>query len=543
MVFTLGPHGFYWLSLQIPNQHAQPLQPWTSPILSGLPAWNRTLQARLEKNILPAWLPACRWFGGKGRSIRDLRIVHHIQLDAGTESASVLTVEVTYAEGNGDAWLLPLAFASPEVWAQIEELPVLARWESGTVLCDALWLPWFRSELLEIILQHRERGGGAAQLTGLCGGSAKPETSAPASRLLTGEQSNTTIIYGEQWFLKFLRQFETGPHPDLEVTRFLSHEAGFGNSASYAGALEIRSPQNPPALAALLVEYTRNQGDGWAYALEAAGRFYERALSATGTTCEQIEIVGAIFPERMRQLGGRTAELHLALASRTDLPDFAPEAFTTLWQRSLYQALRGAMGRLFLQLRREMASLPGMVAARADRLLRDGSAILRVYQPLLEHKINTVKTRVHGDYHLGQVLNTGKDFVIIDFGGEPRKPLGERNLKRSPLVDVAGMLRSFDYAASVSLRQQAEANHAFLRPWAEYWVEIITKAFLQGYFSTASPAGLISTSQDHTDLLLRIFLLDKAIQEIGYELSYRPSFVEIPLLAVEKMLQAPLTGV
>lgn len=320
------------------------------------------------------------------------------------------------------------------------------------------------------------------------------------------------------------------------MTRFLSADAGFTNSAPFAGALEIRAPRDQNGLVALLVEYTRNQGDGWAYALEAAGRFYERVMASAGQTPDPQELVGGVMPERMFQLGQRTAELHVALASRPELTDFAPEDFSTLWQRSLYQAMRGAAGRLLRQFRRQMSGLPEAVRVRADRILHDRAAILKAYAPLLDHKISAVKTRVHGDYHLGQVLNTGKDFVIIDFGGEPRKTLGERSLKRSPLVDVAGMLRSFDYAASVTLRQQHEPDQAALAPWAELWVKTISEAFLEGYFAVARPAKLVPADEADTALLVRVFLLDKAIYEVGYELSYRPDFVEIPLRAVETLL-------
>ncbi|MEO7931877.1 MAG: maltose alpha-D-glucosyltransferase [Chthoniobacterales bacterium] len=536
MVFTLAPHGFYWLSLKNPVEKALQTPDWIPPLLTGLPAWNSTLQTRLEKNILAAWMPTCRWFGGKGRVIRDLHVIHNIQLDAGTETVHVLAIEVTYADGNPDTWLLPLAIATAEIAAQLASLPVLAKWESGAVLCDALWLPSFRSELLNIILQGGKHGLGSTQLIGLPGGNMTTSPGTLPSRLLGGEQSNTTIVYGDQWFLKFLRQFENGSHPDLEVTRYLTTDAGFTHSAPYAGALVLRSGRNQHGLIALLVEYTRNQGDGWAYALEAAGRFFERVLAASGPNVGPAEMVGAIFPERMQQLGQRTAELHIALANRTDLPDFAPEEFSTLWQRSLYQALRGSTGRLLRQLRRQMSILPDELQFRAARLLQDHSTILKAYAPLMDHRIKAVKTRVHGDYHLGQVLNTGKDFVIIDFGGEPRKTLGERNLKRSPLVDVAGMLRSFDYAACVTLRQEHEVDQSTLAPWAELWVKTISESFLTGYFAAARPAGLIPESEADTALLLRIFLLDKAIYEVGYELSYRPSFVEIPLRAVEALL-------
>jgi maltose alpha-D-glucosyltransferase/alpha-amylase len=255
-----------------------------------------------------------------------------------------------------------------------------------------------------------------------------------------------------------------------------------------------------------------------------------------------VELIGGVYPERARQLGERTAELHLALASSPVRADFAPEPFSTLYQRSLYQAMRGSAGRVLRQLHQQIAALPEAMRGDAEQLIGSYRLILSHFAGLMKRRLSAMKIRVHGDFHLGQVLNTGKDFVIIDFEGEPRRPLGERSLKRSPLVDVAGMLRSFDYAAATALAREAEADATRLALWKQPWVEAICSSYLAGYLAAARGASFLPAHPADGRLLLGAFRLDKAIYETGYELSYRPDFLPIPLRAVLRLIVAPEAG-
>jgi maltose alpha-D-glucosyltransferase/alpha-amylase len=239
-----------------------------------------------------------------------------------------------------------------------------------------------------------------------------------------------------------------------------------------------------------------------------------------------------VYPERARQLGQRTGEMHLALAPGEEHTVFAPEPFTSLWQRSLYQAMRGSIGKTLRLMQRRLSALPEHVQDDARRILANEQKILERQKRLMERKITATKTPIHGDYHLGQVLNTGKDFVIIDFEGEPRRSLGERNLKRSPLVDVAGMIRSFHYAAHVALGKQRAEDVAMLEPFAKEWATQICECFLKAYLEVTRGASFIPEDQSDLDLLLEAFILDKAIYEVGYELTYRPEMANVPISAV-----------
>jgi maltose alpha-D-glucosyltransferase/alpha-amylase len=253
------------------------------------------------------------------------------------------------------------------------------------------------------------------------------------------------------------------------------------------------------------------------------------------------EIVGG-FLETARLLGQRTAEMHLALASDPEDPDFAPEPFTSLYQRSQYQSMRNGVQRSFDLLRARLAVLAEPAAAEARELLERESELLDVCRGIMGAPLEGRRIRCHGDYHLGQVLYTGNDFAIIDFEGEPARSLGERRLKRSPLRDVAGMLRSFDYAAHFPLYtampqaglRPADAPH--LEPWAGLWRHWVSAAFLGGYLPPVREAGLVPSEREPLELLLRVFLMEKSVYELAYELDNRPTWAPIPLRGVRALL-------
>ena len=562
-VFTLGPHDFYWLALRAAGATASSAAERTVPLLSTRADWGADLRDKLEDEVLPAYVYTCRWFGGKGNTVRELKIVDEIPVRPGEGAARLLLLEVSYVEGFPETYVLPAQFAKGEVAERLAtELPqaVIARFgegEESRVLYDATYDEDFRRALLDLVIRGASHGT-KTRLTGLPGRAldrTEAERVISQSTVPRAEQSNTSIAFGNSYFLKLYRKLERGPHPDADITRYLSEERGFANVPSFGGAISVGDTRGS-GVVALLVGFTPNQGDGWSYTLDALARYFERVLAATpkeralrgeepeapspAPAGEQLSsIIGGVYPERARQLGQRTGEMHLALAAPTDNPQFAPEPFTSLWQRSLYQALRGSTGKTLRLLRQRLPYIPESARELATQVLAGEAQILERQSRLLGRKIEAEKTAIHGDYHLGQVLNTGKDFVIIDFEGEPRRSLGERTLKRSPLVDVAGMIRSFDYAAHVALSQQRPEDRQALEPWATAWVREISAVFTSAYFEATQGAGIVPSNSTDIQVLLEAFTLDKAVYEVGYELTYRPEFVGIPLRAVANILLQP----
>ena len=366
---------------------------------------------------------------------------------------------------------------------------------------------------------------------------------------MQAEQSNTSVIFGDRLFFKLFRRPEEGVNPDLEIGRFLTERAAFPHVPQVAGALEYRRGKGEPMTIAIAQQLVPNSGDAWHYTLDSLGRFFEEAIVRHPEITDPPVPEGlglfqaarmeppplaretmADYLDRARLLGRRTAELHLALSSDSEDPAFAPEPITPFYQRSLYQTMRSITVQNFRLLRNLGHQIP-----EAVQILDLEGDVVRRLQRVLEPKINASRIRIHGDYHLGQVLYTGKDFVIIDFEGEPARPLSERRLKRSPLHDIAGMIRSFHYATQSILRRfEAISGHPpeelmALDQWLRFWYIWVSVTFLQAYREHLEPANIIPASADDLRVLLDAYLIDKALYEIGYELNNRPDWVRVPL--------------
>ena len=422
----------------------------------------------VERDAFWSWIVGRRWFGGKARKVSAWKVN-----DIGSAGTGCIAeVEVTYADGR-EVYAVPLAWGD----CGCDTASIASR--DGRVLCDATATAEFREWLFRAL----EPGAALPRLF--------PTGVVPESRVLTVEQSNTSIIYGGKLFVKLYRRLVKGPNPDAEVTRYLSEIAGFAYVPAFGGAVTWRG-----AALALAVEYAPNEGDAWPLALAAAREFF--------TSGEM-----GVWLGRAALLGKRTGEMHSALL-RGNGDEFAPEPFTALDLESLERGVTHLESATRAALAERTESLPPSAAQLARNFLaRPARAIF------CELPESTVKTRTHGDYHLGQVLWTGTDFVIIDFEGEPSRTLAERRAKRSPLRDVAGMLRSFHYAAYAAGGGDT----------AEQWVERSQVVFLDAWKQAAPEL--------HAGLgLLPLFIEEKALYELAYEMNNRPDWIGIPLRAL-----------
>jgi maltose alpha-D-glucosyltransferase / alpha-amylase len=309
----------------------------------------------------------------------------------------------------------------------------------------------------------------------------------------------------------------------------------------------------------VLHAFARNEGDAWEFTLDQVTEFFERAATkAAPPPLSDQSTAGlthlAEHPDRAAQqtigtyidharlIGRRTAELHNVLAAESNDSAFAPEPYTGFYQRSLYQSMRNLSGRVLQSLERRVSSLEGEAQHDARVVTELEPAILERFRSLVQEPIPATRIRCHGDYHLGQLLYTGKDFVVTDFEGEPLHPLSERRMKRTPLRDVAGMLRSFHYAAHAPIVVGTEAQNIRtedrdrLRAWAQFWYSHVSAAFLGEYFAVIQP-GLLPGEPEHRRILLDSYLLEKAIYEISYELNNRPEWLTVPLRGVLSLLE------
>jgi maltose alpha-D-glucosyltransferase / alpha-amylase len=556
-VITLGPHAHYWFALQAQTDGRRVSRKRIVPMIDA-PADLQTLLAdgqrtQIEREILPNYIQSCRWFGSKARTFRHLRVIEQTAISSGPDAARLWFVEVSYLDGPTEIYSLPVKIASDEVARAVSRNTshaIIARFASAkeTVLYDAIWDANFRSQLFGAIVQNQTMNGEIGDLIGIASKSLGTDSlvSSGKSQVLPGEQSNSSMLFDNKFFLKLYRKLEDGVNPDVEITRFLTEQAKFPNVPAFVGALEYRRKKSEPTVVCLLQSAIPNESDGWALTLDAVGRYYERVLGRKADLLHETtppaslldKLIGGVYPEKAKLLGQRTGELHLALASSRDHPAFAPEPFNAMAQRSVYQSMRTLLRRAFTLLEKKLPNLPEAFRGEAKEVIAEEQEILAHEKRLLDRRANAAKIRIHGDYHLGQVLYTGKDFVILDFEGEPARPLSERKLKRSALRDVAGMMRSFQYAAYSALWQPAmrKEDVPFLEQWADLWYRQMNGVFLQSYLKTTAGAIFIPQNSEDLQIMLEAYLLDKAVYEIGYELNNRPDWVVIPIRGIKHIL-------
>ena len=533
-------------------------------------AVGKEIYAELQKSLppqLPAFLSKQRWFGGKARRILGAELADIIPIRSGALEVLLLVASVKYADGAEENYAMPVLCAEERSFSGdvvSDSLRVEGRPEGNAlILTDALKNDEFLSTLLEMIRGQVTMEGQKGTLRAL-------QTTAypllyPSSAAVVlqpkpvqAEQSNTSIIYGDRLILKFFRRLEEGINPDLEIGAFLTENAHFPHIPQLAGSLEYRTRDGKQMVQGILQAFVPNQGDAWRYTLRCLTEFYgDAALQPADAAAFDAGLIYSPQPHRRLPefgrksvspyldaaglLAKRTAEMHLALASEPHDPVFRPEPFSMEFQQVLERSLLELTARVFRQLREKRSSLPAEWSSNADELCGREHEIVSRFQTSLSEPIHAMRTRIHGDYHLGQVLYTGSDFVIIDFEGEPARPLAERRIKRSPLQDVAGMLRSFHYAAFAPLLGEKPLpvkDTRLLMFWAETWNAWVASRFLADYFATAGEASYLPRSRQETQSVLELHLLEKAVYELGYELNNRPAWVGIPLQGISGLLSA-----
>jgi maltose alpha-D-glucosyltransferase/alpha-amylase len=579
-LLTLGSYDFYWLALK-PQPAAVPAGPRPEAhqaILEVSGTWENIFQGKargcLEEALL-AYMKTCPWFAGKARSVEGVSIHETVNFPCAAFKSQVVLIGITYTEGDSETYALPLGFATGKLAEQIQDghahavigrLRVKARAPAkdgateGT-LFDALEEPNFGEALLQAIARRRHCKGTAGQMRAWPADTFRrlrgPDDTPLAPSVLAGDEYDTSVAYGDRLFLKVFRRVEEGVNPELEVTRFLTEKTGFTHLPALAGAIEYRNSQKEPLTLAVLQKFVSNEGNAWRYTLDNLGRYFERVLTLKtpehdlpmpqrpllDLVAEDIpplaqDLIGPFLPAA-QLLGQRTGELHVALASDPTDPAFAPEPFTTLYQRSLYQSVRTQTRQAFDLLRKRLKALPDEAKQDAQHVLDHEAELLHRLRSIFERKIDAQKTRCHGDYHLGQLLYTGKDFIILDLEGDPHRPLSDRRRKRSPLRDVASMLRSFHYATASAARKGRIRPEDLLPlvPWARLWYLWVSVVFVKAYLDVATHASFLPTDRQELHTLFDHSLLKRSVNELRFELTNNMEHVRVPLRALLHQLQ------
>jgi maltokinase len=453
------------------------------------------------EDLLAAWLVKQRWFAGKGRTVHDLAVVADTEIIPGDPGLRHLMVTVSHG-ATSDCYQLFIGLRA-RLPARLRHARIGAH--SGLQVYDGLHDSDLTRTLLDAIVADRTIGAlrfcrlPAAELSWVTGGledhaahRARRDNRGLDSLVLTGEQSNTSLVFGDSAIFKVFRRVAPGPNPDLEVASALA-ERGSTHVAEPYGWIETRM-DGAPAILAIMSRYLRAASDGWSLAVTSVRDLY----AAAGTHAAE---AGGDFAGEAERLGVATAQVHADLADAFGPSELEPEAIRELAEQ------------MFRRLDMTAAAVPEL-ARHADMIGDAFSRLAKLTEP-------APAQRVHGDYHLGQVMRTQTGWVVLDFEGEPASPLAQRRARSSPLRDVAGMLRSFDYAARYQLITHPERDR--LAPMASEWIRRNADAFCAGY----AEAGGLDPARN--SVLLRALLLDKAVYEVLYESRNRPNWMVIPL--------------
>jgi maltose alpha-D-glucosyltransferase/alpha-amylase len=569
--FSLAAYDCQWLLMKpVPNGTASSSE---LPELK-LKDWKELVSRRqlevLENEILPAYLMNMRWFGGKARSVQSIKITEHAALSSKDDAVQLLLLEVNYQDGLPDLYQLSLAFCMEQEGHKLMETQpksIVSKITIGTkkgVLYDAVFGKAFQQEIIRLMATNHQlrlknsvlHFSGNEQLKNY---RKNAQDSRP--KILAADQSNTSVTYDDLFFLKIYRKVDRSINPDLELTRFLSEQASFKNIPAFVGCVQWKFEQGIMVLG-MMQELVQNSGNAWTYMLNQLDNYFEKVISRH-VEIPPLRIPTELLPhkpdqipnnmrdlldisliEQIKLLGQRTGEMHLALASHPEIPALRPEEFSLHYQRSLFSGFQSLVRSTFHNLNKSLKKIPEEQRFAAEKLLSQEQEILSVLKRIYHKKVEAMKIRIHGDFHLGQALFTGKDFVLLDFEGEPARSYSERRLKRSPLRDVAGMLRSFHYATFVSLIQNdrfTTTDREKLWPFAEQWYHYMNNFYTRAYLDTVNGSDFIPKNEDDLKMLIETYTLEKAIYELNYELNNRPEWIAIPMHGIRSILHTSST--
>ncbi len=571
---SLGGHGYFWFHLKPQEDYVSPEEVEKLPeIKTTLRKWNSLsieIQNFLTEEVIGEYVKKCRWYRGKTLKIRDINVADYFTIQSDDTNTHVLLLEFNYTKAPSFRYFLPVSVVKGDSMFELRNdyprsaiCDIELQNEKG-IIYDSLYNTDFLENLFDHIYQRKKIKGRFGEISFHSTNLIKkliPKSQLPVeAHFLDAEQSNSSVLFNDTFLLKFYRGIDEGVNPEIEILKYLTEKSRFSNVAPYAGEIEYRSAKTAPMSIGILTQFMENENDAFSYYLNRLDQFMGNVLSQRHETGgiptikpsiidmkasdlpDELESYMGNFPlEMTRLLGKRTGEMHVALAKQTDKKEFKPEPFSLLYQKALYQSFRGLVKKSFQLLRSQIKKLPDHVRAEAEEVLASEDVLVKFLERIKTERVISLKTRIHGDYHLGQVLFTGKDFIIIDFEGEPARSLSERQLKYCPFRDVAGMIRSFHYAVYTVFDKYVQIrpeDKEYLEPWVEIWYKSNSWLFLDSYVKAVKDTGIGGENKEDLKTLLQLFLLQKAVYELSYELNNRPDWVIIPIRGINYLLKS-----
>lgn len=470
-----------------------------------------------------------RWFGGKAYEMLALETDHCLPFDFEGCRYYYFIVQTTYTDHPTEYYLIPLGIQQERSIGFIDEI------ECNDVkgfLHDAVYIPHFQKALFQSILQDQPISTTNGEFYFEKGKLLSSDTTFESSRNPNVDQSNSSIFFNEKYFMKIYRKLFLQTNPEVDVLRFLTETGHFKNIPSYSGSLVWNRKKTAPVTMALMMTKVDAAKDNWASTGDELNDFLKSFVQG------DFSIHEFVF-ENVELLAQRTAEMHLALFSDTKDKAFKSEKFTPTYRTWLYNHLKELLEGRLKMLEQHKHLLDDEALRMAEKLKRKQKLVMQFFEQVKTKPIKSLRTRIHGDYHLGQILYYNSDYIIIDFEGEPESSIADRKIKHSPMKDVAGIVRSFHYAVSAKLffsNETKNADETRLQKTTDRWYNLISTTFWETYYKTIGKENKLYASKAEINFLFLLHLLEKAIYEIGYELNGRPDWVKIPLKGIEQVI-------
>jgi len=558
--FSMQFKNYFWFELQKAEKEesiSSGLR--TDPIQVKETAWRKmdmTLQMEIKERIY-RYLVHFQWFRGDVRKLRNVNIIDVIPVHEKKNTPFLFLVQLDIIDGVNDIYLMPLSIAMN---ANAEEIalkfpnaiiaPIAINGEKGFIY-DGAADRSLNEALFDLIRRRAKLKGLHGSLEGKSGNQLRKKLQDKPPllpKLIASKHTNSSIVYGDQFMLKIYRTPQEGENPDVEVMKQLKRKTDFQNIPRYLGRIDYKNPHLEDTSMAMLMEMIPNVGNAWQMTQTSIEEFFDKVLSEKEEMLkaghfDEIDlddVIGPFFLDMVEKLAKRTAEMHLALASMTDLPEFAPDKFTLLYQKSLYQAFRTYIKKSFRTIKTQADNIPDKPRVAITQILSQSDKFLESIRKLLEsEKIRALKCRLHGNYKLDKVLFTGNDFMVFNFEGELERSFSARKIKHSPLRDVASMLGSFHYAIQKGYTTRKEfvpVNDKFLRPLLDEWYRNVSEVFIETYKEALAGSKIIPDDQEQVQDMINMYLLEKSVQELKYFVTNDEASVMIPLKMLKKLL-------
>ena len=567
--FTLDAHSFQWFLLQKVNTETTEKSINRIFIHQFNELIESSAKETFETLVLPDYLNSTKWFTGKGRNIYSISINNSVLVKRDHESW-LLIIEVAYESGMPDQYFLPVTFVQADRAKKIAESCAQAIICPATIgenegfICDALFINEIQQAIINRIgaKEHIKTPEGEIAFNG--NESLRnyinehPEIK---PKLHADERSNTSITYDNRYFFKAFRKIEKGVHPDVEMSKFLTEEIKYSYVPEFTGTIEWKTEREALTLG-MIEQMVENHGDGHSFMLERLNNFIERIVARKkelssynhdGTFSSPIgleelddemnEFIGPSAGELSRLIGKRTGEMHLALSSGTE-KDFRPEEFSLHYQRSLFSSMLSLVRETYQSLNKKKGHLPEHLHLDADMIAENRITMVNLLKRIYARKLDILKIRTHGNFHLRQILLTGRDIAIHDFGGNPARSYSERKIKRSAIRDIAGLIRSFYYTAYEGFLNSSHIQNSELiniLPFADLWAHYMSGFFLKAYLETVQGSSIIPENQTDLDMLIQTFILEIALYHLDYELNNRPEWAIVPIKMIKRVLDNNLS--